>query len=459
MTVIQAPPHRTTQSRAAPRFTWADLFGPLAIFSVVAVVCLWVRNQGVASVTGERSVGSLGLLTGLLASDLMLLQVLLLARIPWVERAWGHDVLARRHRWIGFTSFWFMVAHVVLYAVESASRGGGWTWVTDLFITRPWMLMATVGTIALIGVVITSLRLARRRLRYESWHLLHLYAYLGIVFALPHQLFDGADFHGAWAQAYWWTIYLLALAAVVVFRIGLPLWRSLYHRLRVVDVRVEAPSVVSVLVKGHRLDRLKTRSGQFFIWRFVDGRGWTRGKPYTISAAPDRDQLRVTIQAVGDGSARVARVRPGTRVLIEGPYGTLTTQRRRSPRLLLIAAGVGVTPMRALLEDSQYEPGEAALIYRFTAPEQGLFADELDDIAARRGVDLHYLVGPRRADDSWLPTGYHGGDVDALTELVPDIANREVYVCGPPPWVSSLRTALRAAGVNRDQIHSEEFAW
>jgi len=127
--------------------------------------------------------------------------------------------------------------------------------------------------------------------------------------------------------------------------------------------------------------------------------------------------------------------------------------------MLMIAAGVGVTPMRALLEDSDYEPGETALIYRFTAQEHALFTDELDDIAARKGVDLHYLEGPRRVDDSWLPGGYDGNDVDVLKELVPDIADREIYVCGPPLWVSSLRKALRAAGVDRDQVHSEEFAW
>lgn len=196
MSAILSPP-RPQRSRTVRRpFVWADLLGPLGIGTVVAVVFLWLYNQGLASVYSgaDRAVGSFGLLTGLLLADLMLLQVFLLARIPWVERAWGHDVLVRRHRLLGLWSFWLMIAHVLLYAIERWGRDG-WAAVWAVFVTDPWMLWATAGTVMIIGVVVASIRWARRRLRYESWHLLHLYAYLGIFFAFPHQLADGADFH------------------------------------------------------------------------------------------------------------------------------------------------------------------------------------------------------------------------------------------------------------------------
>jgi predicted ferric reductase len=453
-----------TRQQASPKarqgFGWADLFGPLGIGTVVAVVFLWLRDQGLASVISgtDRTVGSLGLLTGLLAADLMLLQVLLLARIPWVERAWGHDVLVRRHRLLGLWSFWLMVGHILLFAVERWGRNG-FAAVWAVFVTGSWMLFATVGTIMIIGVVVTSIRWARRRLRYESWHLLHLYAYLGIAFAFPHQLADGADFHEPLAQAYWWTLYLGSTGAILLFRVGLPLWRSYYHRLRVVEVRTEAPGVVSVVVAGHRLDRLRVRSGQFFTWRFLGGPGWSRGHPYTISAAPRADRLRATIQVVGDGSGRAAALRPGTRVLVEGPYGTMTADRRTRPRMLLMAAGVGITPMRALLEDTRFEPGDATLIYRFGKLEHAIFTRELDAIAADRGVRLHYLPGRRRADDSWRAPGRPPARPEVLTHLVPDLADHDVYLCGPPAWNASVRTALRGAGATSDQIHSEDFAW
>ena len=461
MTVRTTPTPPPVRARPARRrFGLADLLGPLAIFSVVAVVCLWLANQGLSGLTSpERSIGSFGLLTGLLAADLMLLQVVLLARIPWVERAWGHDLLVRRHRLLGFASFWFMIAHVALYAVERLGRGGGAA-VWAVFVTDSWMLFATVGTLLVIGVTITSIRYARRKLRYESWHLLHLYAYLGIAFAFPHQLVDGADFHQTYAQIYWWTLYLFSLGTILVYRVGWPLWRSLYHRMRVESVRPEIPGVISVTVRGHRLDRLRTRSGQFFVWRFFDGPGWSRGNPYTISAAPQQDRLRMTIQAAGDGSTRAARLRPGTRVFIEGPYGTMTAERRRHPRMLLMAAGVGVTPIRALLEDSPYAPGETTLIYRYTEHEHAVLTAEIDEIAARRGVRVCYLPGPRRADGSWQPAGPHRlDDAEALAGLVPDLTHHDAFVCGPPQWIAAARKALHRAGAARDQVHTEDFAW
>jgi predicted ferric reductase len=443
-------------------FTWADPLGLIGIGLVVAVVGLWLVNQGLASLYSglDRAVGSLGLLTGLLASILMILQVLMLARIPLVERAWGHDLLARRHKWTGYASFWFMTAHVLAYMIERSLRSGLTTqamWL--LFINDSWMLWATVGTVMIVLVVGTSIRWARRKLRYESWHLLHPYAYLGMAFALPHQIFDGADFHSLASQTFWWGSYALALAVTLAYRVALPIGRSIYHQLLVTGVNRESADVVSVLMTGRHLDRLSTKSGQFFVWRFLGGHGWTRGHPYTISDAPNNTTFRITIQSVGDDSFRAANLQPGIRVMIEGPYGTMTAERRRHPKVLFAAAGVGITPLRALLADTPYEPSEATLIYRYSTEQDAILTDELDHLARDRGVKVIRLPGARRADGSWLPQDATGDDVWTLRELVPDIAERDIFVCGPPLWIASVKRAARAVGAKPDQIHTEDFAW
>jgi DMSO/TMAO reductase YedYZ heme-binding membrane subunit len=211
--------------------------------SMLVVVALWVAGGGVQGLAqAGASLTSLGRLTGLVASDLLLVQVLLMARIPLVERTFGQDELARRHRWVGFWSFSLVVVHIVAITVgyAAATPGGLWATIVDLVVNYPGMLLAVAGTVALVGVIVTSVRAARARLRYESWHLLHLYAYLGLGLALPHQLWTGKDFlTSPAATVYWWTLWAAAAASVLFWRVGQPLWRSLRHQLVVEQVRAE----------------------------------------------------------------------------------------------------------------------------------------------------------------------------------------------------------------------------
>jgi predicted ferric reductase len=470
----------TALQRPIPvRRWWADAAGSAALLSVIVVLGLWVSNRGIQS---ADHVTSLGRLAGLLASDLLLLQVLLMARLPWVERAYGQDRLARRHRLIGFLSFWFMVVHVVVITIGYAatapraelapagvpshalsghlgSRLVREAWV--LVTTYPGMLLAAAGFIALVVVVALSIRAARRNLRYESWHLIHLYAYLGIGLALPHQIWTGADFIASpLSRLYWWTLYAAALTAVLVFRVGLPLWRTLRHRLEVAAVVPEGPGVVSVYLRGRVLHRLPVRAGQFFLWRFLDGPGWSRAHPYTLSAAPRADLLRITVKDLGDGSGRVAALRPGTKVAIEGPYGAMTADRHRRRKVLLVAAGVGITAIRSLLEDLPFAAGDATVIYRVSEAADAVFTSELEGLAVQRGVRLHYLVGPRGPQGSWQPQSWSFvPDVVGLLHLVPEAAEHEAYVCGPPAWMTAVRESLTEAGLSDDHIHTEEFAW
>ncbi|MFG1605250.1 ferric reductase-like transmembrane domain-containing protein [Actinoplanes sp. NPDC049265] len=462
---VRLAPARRLPARPAPRRWWGDVAGAFAMLSVVAVTALWIAHGGVRDLrTLHEPATALGRLAGLWASDLMLLQVLLMARIPWVERSYGQDRLARRHRLIGFASFWLMLAHIALittgYARSASDGFPGTAWA--LVAGYPGMLLAAAGTGLLIAVVVLSVRAARRRLRYESWHLLHLYAYLGVGLALPHQIWTGADFgFSGWARLYWWGLYAATLAAVLAFRVVLPLGRSGYHRLRVAQVVAEAPGVVSVYLRGHRLDRLPVRAGQFFLWRFLDGPGWSRAHPYTLSAGPAPDLLRITVKDLGDGSRRVRALRPGTRVLIEGPYGALTTARSSGRPPLLVAAGVGITTMRALLDDLGPARAGAVLLYRIRDRAEAVFRAELEDLARRHGVRVIYLAGGRSRHGSWLPAGPYGTGPAAavLSRLVPDVRIREAYLCGPPSWMAAVRADLRAAGVPTARIHAEEFAW
>ena len=459
------PPSADPHQRRLPAW-YADVAGSLMWLSLLVVTALWVANGGLQdTVAGlAEALTGLGRIAGLISADLLLIQVLLISRIPFVEQAYGQDELARRHRLIGFASFNLMLAHIALTILGYTFAGPlgllSQTW--DLVVNYPGMLLATAATGLLVLVMATSVKAARTSMRYESWHLLHLYAYLGVGLAIPHEVWTGADFVASpLSRLYWWSLSATALGAVLIWRVGVPVNRSMRHQIVVHRVVREAPDVVSVYLRGRNLDRMGARAGQFFTWRFVDGRGWTRGHPYSLSAPPTRNEMRITVKNLGDGSARLAGVRPGTTVLVEGPYGRLHSGVRTRRKVTLMAGGVGVTPLRALLEELPYAPGEATLIYRARDAHDLVFRHELDELADRRGARVFYVLGRRVAGrNSWLPqSAAHLSDAAALRELVPDVADHDVYLCGADPWMEAARDAAVAAGVPRQNVHLERFSW
>jgi predicted ferric reductase len=459
-----APPRDEARAAKSTSPVWnAAAVGVIWLTSLF-VVALWVAGGGLQAVAGGtgETLTTLGRITGLVSANLLLYQVLLMARVPLFERGFGRDGITRMHRLVGFWSFWLLLAHIALVTAGYGATAQIdvlaqlWTFVVDY----PGMLLATAGTLLLVLVVATSLRRARRRLRYESWHLLHLYGYLGVGLALPHQLWTGADFLSSpVATYYWWTLWAVTAASVIVFRIVLPPARSWRHRLRVTDVAADGTRGVIVRVAGRDLHRLGAKPGQFFVWRFLDEPGWTRGHPLSLAAAPRAGALEISAQVVGDGTARLRALTPGTRVLVEGPYGSMTGEARTRTKLLMIAAGAGVAPLVSILEGERFAPGEATLVTRDHDLDSGLRRDAIRALIARRGLRHFELPGGRsHGASAWIPAthdAWRGRDL--IRYFAPDIAAYDAYVCGPKPWMDAVVRDLRAAGMPARAIHTESF--
>ena len=443
----------TTPGRARRRVTGWDL-AVLVAANAAAVVGLWWRERGISEIHDLAGLlTSLGRLTGLLGALLALIQLLLLARIPVLDTA-GLERVSAWHRRNGAACLALIAAHTALitagYAL--ADRKTLTAEVDALLSDYPGVLPATVALALLVAVVATSVVTVRRRLGHRAWHAIHVTAYAAIALAFSHQLATGHEFvDQPVARAYWWALYGATAAALLVFRVVVPVVRSRRHRLHVARVVPEAPGVVSIEIGGERLDRMPVLAGQFMHWRFLAPGHWHQAHPFSLSAAPDGRRLRITVKDRGGHTSGLAGLRPGTRVIVEGPSGALTSAARRRPRVALIAGGVGIAPIRALLEDMPGEPGEIAVIYRARNAGEVLFRTELDELASRRGADLHYVVGERE----------NGGALSAehLRELVPDITERDVYVCGPDGMTAATRASLERAGVAPRHIVTEGFGW
>ncbi|WP_236794283.1 ferric reductase-like transmembrane domain-containing protein [Amycolatopsis sp. GM8] len=432
------------------------------LFALVGLNAAWVTDLFVLGHELDAPGGMLtavGRLTGLYGALALVLQLVLISRLPWLESRLGLDRLTLWHRWTGFWVVWLVVAHVVFITLGYAAQDGSSVLgeVGTLVFHTDDVLLAAIAFVLLLVVGVTSARAARRRLRYESWHLVHLLAYLAVVLGFLHQVSIGQDFIGApVGRLYWWSLYGLALGVVAVSRIGLPLVRNLRHRLRVESVVAESPDVVSVVITGRALGMLPARAGQFFLWRFLTRGHWWEAHPYSLSAMPDGRRLRITVKALGDGSAWLRHVRPGTRVLAEGPYGAFTARRRTRRKVLLIAGGVGVTPVRALLEE--FVAGrrdDIALIYRASTSRDAVLADELRWLAAQCGARIFVVLGPSTAIGRFGPMM----GPQHLAAMVPDIRHRDVYLCGPPGMADAVRSTLAELGVPDRQCHTERFAF
>ncbi|MGQ4357637.1 ferredoxin reductase family protein [Streptomyces drozdowiczii] len=415
------------------------------------VLALWWSNT--ASVTGPAAwLTGAGRITGLLAGYACAVLLLLMSRVPLLDHRIGTDRLARWHALGGRWTISLILAHtlLIIWGYALAAHTDVVSQTSTLVLHYPDLLKGTLGFLLFLATAVLSVRAARRRMSYETWHYLHFATYLAVFLAFGHQLSNGADFVGnPPARIAWYGLYLGVAALVAWYRLAIPVKRGFRHRLRVAAVHREAPDVVSVHLTGRHLEELGAEPGQFFRWRFMARGLWWAANPYSLSAPPHPRHLRITVKTAGGHSAALAQLAPGTSVWAEGPYGSFTW-RASGRQILLVAGGVGITPLRALFETL---PGQVTLVYRARSAADLVLRDELERIAAGRGAVVHYIVddGPPAAAPNFSAT--------SLGALVPDLAAHDVYLCGPAGMTQATVRALRQAGVPARRIHHESFAF
>ena len=432
---------------------------------ILPLFAFWAWDQ-VRHPTGNLLVGetagqllAYGRLAGLLAAFGLLLQLLLAGRTGWVERACGLDRMMLVHHASGFALLLLLLAHPALVTAGHAQLAGVGLWEQYADFCRSWkgVLAAVIGLNLILVAVALSVAVVRKRLRYELWYASHTILYVAIALVFLHQLAVGSDFtDNRWFARYWLVLYLFTFGNLLAYRLVRPLWNFARYRFVVARLLPETGDATSLFITGRNLEKFPVTGGQFLSVRFLaPGFRW-ESHPFSVSQQPDGRQIRLTIKASGDFTRRLPLLPPGTPVVIDGPHGIFTARRCRSPKVLLIAGGIGITPIRAMADDLLAAGRDVTLLYANRTLAGAVFRTELDALAAAAGGRFR-VIHVLTQDAAW--SGEKGQlDRERIARLVPDAAARTVFLCGPPPMMTAVRRALLGLGVPRERIFYERFA-
>lgn len=431
---------------------------------------LWYVSSGTMlfGTGADRSI-ALGRLFGICAQLLLLFQVLLVARIGLLEHAFGFDKMNAVHRWTGFAVLLFLFAHPLLLTYGYATLGGQTMLAQFVSFLNDWHDVASAFFAVCLYAVIgfTSWHIVRYRVKYEAWYLVHFCTYLALIIAFDHQTKFGTFSGGTFAVWFWQFLMYGTVGLFLLYRWVDPLWLSWKHRLRVDKVVQENNDVVSVYVTGIRMNELVFEAGQYTSWRFHFGPLWRQAQtgflfphPFSFSQSFNGTHIRLTAKALGDFTKQLPTLEPGVRVTIARPLGrfvlpTVDKAHGVDPKtkVLFIAGGIGITPLRALAEAAHGLGLDSCLLYSARTAHDFPLLDECKAFVQK--VTCFVSQEPAPQD------GFTAGIIDAavIQRECPDVRDRHVYICGPTPMMNAMVEHLLAIDVPSSQIHYEKFGY
>jgi predicted ferric reductase len=394
---------------------------------------------------------------GYVGLAIMGLQFGLTARFRYVTDPWGEDVIYHFHRRISLVAVGLVIAHpIILFVVRPELLA-----LLNSF-QAPWRArFAALSTYSLVALVVMALWRTKLNIRYETWHLTHIVlAVVAIAAGVAHMVGWGFYLDAPWKRALWIGLTLFWIGLLMYVRIVKP-FVMLRRPYRVVEVRKERGDTCTLVMQPDGHAGFRFSPGQFGWLTLWASPFRITGHPFSLSssAAVEDGRVEMTIRNLGDFTARIPEVPVGERVYLDGPYGAFTIDRNPADMHVLIAGGVGITPMmsiiRTLADRGDRRP--VTLLYGSKDWESITFREELE--AQQKRLDLtivHVLAHP--------PAHWTGekGFIDAALlkrHLPPPYADHEYFICGPDPMMDAIEQALRELDVPLAKYHSERYSF
>jgi predicted ferric reductase len=423
-------------------------FGNLAV-----IIASWIHTSGQLLTSGDSAfvLIALGRIVGLIAEFLILVQLVLMGRIRQVEQEFGLDKLNRLHRWIGYTWGGLILFHPLFLTIGYAESGNVSlvSQFVDFFTNWQDVWKAVVGLLIMYTAIIISISIIKRKIRYETWYFTHILIYIAIFLFFQHQVHTAESTNRDFYY-YWYVLNFTIFGLVLLYRFIRPLYLSFAHAFTIEKVVKENDTIVSVYIIGKKLSHFSFQAGQYAHITFL-ARGMWYTHPFSFSAAPHGKFLRLSIKNVGDFTSQILKLKPGTRVIIDGPFGVFTEKKAVTDKYLFIAGGIGITPVYAMIESLSPQKKDMVLLYGNRSKKDAVFLHDL----AEKHVTVHSILSLEPSP------GHEFGYIDKekINRLVPDIHLRDVYLCGPVPMMKGVLKTLKDIGVAKKQIHFERFGY
>ena len=428
------------------------------IVNLAIIFYFWYQSSG-AMLYGKPAnlYIALGRLAGLMLVSTILLQFLMMGRARFLERVWGLDKLSRLHHWNGIFAVTFLFAHpfFVTLGYAAADQAGFWNQLLTLLRTFENVLPAALAVIIFLAVIITSIIIIRENWNFELFYFIHLSVYLAILIAFNHQFELGGDFIGNPVfRAYWAVLYTTVFGLLICYRLIRPAWLFYRYRFYVQSITGETPNTISIKIGGRGINDFSVDDGQFMIFRFLSRQLWWQAHPFSLSGRGD-GWLRITVKAVGDYTTELSNLKVGAKVIIEGPYGIFTLGAAHKNKFLLIAGGIGITPIRSMVYELAEKGRDVILLYGNRTENDIVFFDELKKLKGKHNIQISHILSHEER------SGFEKGWIDEnkIRRLAPDFKEREIYLCGPPVMMKKLILTFKIMKIAPNRVHYENFSF
>jgi predicted ferric reductase len=394
---------------------------------------------------------AIGRLFGLLAGWSVVMEIILMSRVPFIERAFDLQEISDLHRLNGYALLIAISGHFG-YQLIGYAQTAHLSWWAQFLAFNSYqyedVLWATIGTLIFFGAGAISVRMIRSKMRYEWWYVIHMTIYFGILLTFLHQIKLGGDFiANFWFAAYWYALYILAFVVWAWYRVVRQFALFAKHQFKVMSIEKTATNTYSIVLTGKNLREFEYEAGQYATWRFMTPSLWYEAHPFSFSSSPGMEVLRFTVKASPDLTQRLLRLKPGSLVMVDGPRGNFTADRAaETPNAVLIAGGIGITPFLSNIRQLLHDGKNVSLLYAVRTPEDVAFSDELRQLQAY-GLKINFFVdsaGQRITND-------------VLSQVARE--DTTVYICGPDGMSKALVKNLKQLGISSKNIVTERFAY